>query len=194
MQVRLAIVLLAMIVMAGSGPTSRVWAEDGDAVTRSRAVIRDLGEALRHELVAAMKAGGPVAALGVCKTVASELATEASKRHGLKVGRTSLRVRNPANAPDGFERRVLEEFLTKAGAGADVSTLEHFEIVGEEGSRSFRYMKAIPMAAQPCLACHGPSIEPEVMAAIKSLYPEDQATGFEAGDLRGAFSVSGPVK
>lgn len=193
MQVPIAIVLLASIIVAGSDPASRAWAEDGDAVTRSRAVIKDLSETLRSELLSGMKAGGPVAALGVCKTVAGDLAAEASKRHGLQVGRTSLRVRNPANAPDEFERRVLEDFLTKAKAGADVAALEHFEIV-EEGNRSFRFMKAIPMAAQPCTACHGSSIEPEVMAAIKSLYPDDQATGFEAGELRGAFSVSGSAK
>jgi len=40
-----------------------------------------------------------------------------------------------------------------------------------------------------CLACHGDNIAPEVTAAIRAHYPEDQATGFATGQLRGAFSI-----
>ncbi|MFN7177274.1 MAG: DUF3365 domain-containing protein, partial [Thermaurantiacus sp.] len=53
-----------------------------------------------------------------------------------------------------------------------------------------RYMRAIPTAPQ-CLACHGPeeAIAPAVRAAIAERYPDDRATGFRAGELRGAFSI-----
>jgi hypothetical protein len=40
-----------------------------------------------------------------------------------------------------------------------------------------------------CLACHGESLEPAVAAKLAAAYPKDQATGFRAGDLRGAFWV-----
>ncbi|MGM0774574.1 MAG: c-type heme family protein, partial [Pseudomonadota bacterium] len=40
------------------------------------------------------------------------------------------------------------------------------------------------------LGCHGKSIDPEVKAKLDELYPEDQATGFSEGDLRGAFVVT----
>ena len=50
-------------------------------------------------------------------------------------------------------------------------------------------MKAIP-TGEVCLKCHGSNVAPDVKAAIGELYPEDQATGFKAGELRGAFSVS----
>ena len=180
--------------MAASGFAVQSHAEnvrqfsEGD-VSAARAAVKDLGEKLRGELVAALKAGGPSTALGVCRTIAPAIADQASDAHGLDVGRTALRVRNAENAPNAFERRVLEEFVSKAEAGADIATLEHAETVDEGGKAVFRYMKAIPTAAEPCLACHGPNIAPQLKAEILGLYPADEATGFEAGELRGAFTV-----
>ena len=50
------------------------------------------------------------------------------------------------------------------------------------------------MLLQPmCSACHGKKgvdILPEVVSAIDSLYPNDKATGFTAGDLRGMWKIS----
>ena len=51
------------------------------------------------------------------------------------------------------------------------------------------FMRAIPMQEQPCAACHGTNIAPEVKAAIDQAYPEDLAIGFKPGELRGAFLV-----
>lgn len=156
----------------------------------ARAATKDLGERLRSELVAALKAGGPSVALGVCRTIAPAIAEEASQSHGLEVGRTALKVRNPDNAPDAFERRVLEDFVRKIGDGADPAALDHAEVIAGNGETLFRYMRAIPTAAEPCLACHGSNIEAGLKAEILELYPDDQATGFEAGELRGAFTVT----
>ena len=78
-------------------------------------------------------------------------------------------------------------------AGADPATLEHYEVVADEtGSRAFRYMKAIP-AQGPCLTCHGTNIPAEVTAALEGAYPQDQATGFAEGDIRGAFTIIQPI-
>ena len=106
------------------------------------------------------------------------------------MGRTALKVRNPKNAPDAFERRVLEDFVAKVAAGADPAQLEHYEAVTEDGERLFRYMKAIPMAAEPCAVCHGGALAADLKTEIEKLYPQDQATGFEPGELRGAFTVT----
>jgi len=163
--------------------------DDAERVAKAREAIKGLAEGLRSELVAAIKAGGPVAALQVCKTRAPEIAAGRSKEMGLEIARTALKVRNPGNAPDAFERRVLESFVEKIKAGADPMTLDYAETVTDNGARSFRYMKAIPTAAEPCLACHGSDLKPDVAAEIKRLYPDDQAVGFKAGELRGAFTV-----
>jgi hypothetical protein len=143
--------------------------------------------------MAALKAGGPMAAIGVCKTIAPSLAEQAGATRGLKVGRTALRLRNPANAPDAWERGVLEDFAAKIKAGTDPDKLEHAEVLTDAtGAATFRYMKAIPMRAEPCLVCHG-APEPALKAEITRLYPQDEATGFKPGDLRGAFTVRAPL-
>lgn len=187
--VALALVAFSQFARAQAGQTI----PDAE-LAAARAAAKDLGEKLRTELVAALKAGGPSAALGVCRTVAPSIAEGTSQAHGATVGRTALKVRNRENAPDAFERRVLEEFSERIAAGADPAALEHAEIVTEDGESTFRYMKAIPTAAEPCLACHGSNIEPGLKTEILDLYPDDQATGFAAGDLRGAFTITRKMK
>lgn len=185
----------AALFVALSVFTPLVQAEDAGPADETRlmtarAAVKGLGEALKEQLLAAIKSGGPVSAIGVCRTIAPAISEGQSRKHGLEVGRTALKVRNPANAPDAFERRVLEEFVRKIESGADPASLEHAEIVAEGGKSQFRYMKAIPTAAEPCLACHGSNLQPELKAEILRLYPDDEATGFKAGDLRGAFTVT----
>ena len=177
-----ACALLASHALAGAALEAQL--------AKARAAVKGLGEGLKSQLMAAIKAGGPVSAIAVCKTVAPALAEQSSKDHGLEIGRTALRVRNPANAPAQWERKVLEDFVAKLAAGTDPATLEHFETVSEGDETVFRYMKAIPTAAKPCLTCHGSNLDPTLKAEIGRLYPDDQATGFKAGELRGAFTVT----
>jgi excinuclease UvrABC helicase subunit UvrB len=55
-------------------------------------------------------------------------------------------------------------------------------------------MKAIPTAEKPCLACHGKTLAPQVAARLKELYPDDRATGYAAGEIRGAITLSRPLQ
>lgn len=166
---------------------------DAEMVTAARARAMELGGKLKGQLEAAMKAGGPVAALGVCKTVAPTIASDLGSAYSGKIGRTALKVRNPANTADDFEKDVMQRFLAEAAKGADVAKLEHAEIVERNGKRVFRYMKAIPMAAAPCAACHGTAVAPELLQSIRELYPDDQAIGFRPGEIRGAFTIAKPL-
>jgi len=191
MRFKIAAAALGAYVVA----MSTGWAGEPDPkqIAAARAAVKELGESLKSQLVAAIKAGGAISAMGVCKTVAPALAEKAGAARGLKIRRTALRVRNPANAPDDWERAVLAEFAAKVKAGANPGKLEHAETLTDgSGAGVFRYMKAIPMAAQPCLTCHG-APEPGLKAEIARLYPQDQATGFKPGDLRGAYSVTAPA-
>ena len=181
----------AVVAAAFTGPG---FAQDGGAdaalLVKARGAIKGLAESLRPTLMNALEAGGPVAAIEACQGLAPAIATEQSTARGLTVGRTALRVRNPDNAPDAWERKVLETFAAKIDAGANPDTVDFGEAVMTDGRRSFRYMKAIPMAAEPCLACHGGELKPEIAAEIAKRYPQDEAVGFVPGKLRGAFTVT----
>jgi len=150
----------------------------------AKEAIQSLGSTLKNELEAAMKSGGPVNAMEVCNVKAPVIAEEISWEQDVQVSRTSLKYRNPDNAPNEWQTAVLEDFEEKKAAGADPATLVYSEIVNDE----FRFMKAIPTAGL-CLACHGTDISLEVTAELTRLYPQDKATGFKEGDLRGAFVV-----
>lgn len=143
---------------------------------------------LGERLMSAMVADGPVAAIGVCRHEAPEVAARLSAETGTKVARTALRVRNPDNAPDAGEWAVLKTFERDLKAGVK-SSPEHFEVAADG---SARYLKAI-LTQPACLSCHGAVLAPEVKAAIARHYPNDQATGFAVGDLRGAFVIEWPA-
>ena len=81
--------------------------EDDERVAASRATVKEFMQSLKQELQKGMQDGGPVNALGVCNMTAPGIANTYSARHGWSVGRTSLRVRNPDNAPDIWEQAVL---------------------------------------------------------------------------------------
>lgn len=162
-------------------------AETPEWVDRARDAARQMGSELKAELTSALSESGPSGGVSVCRDRAPEIA-EAVSAHDLRVGRTAPRVRNPENAPDAWERRVLDEFTRRFEAGDDPAAIERWEVVDVEGRRIGRWMKAIPMQPQ-CTLCHGASIAPPLAETIDRLYPEDQATGFEVGELRGAFTV-----
>jgi hypothetical protein len=147
---------------------------------------------LKGELVKGMQEGGPVAAIGVCNSRAPAIAMKHSESTGWDVGRTSLRLRNPSNAPDAWETQVLREFEQRRATGEDPETLAYSEVVEEGGEEYFRFMKAIvmpPAEKMPCLMCHGENIDPMTAAKLDELYPQDNARGYKAGQVRGAFTL-----
>lgn len=79
---------------------------------------------------------------------------------------TSLKLKNPENAPDDFERQALQAFESNPVPVAMVETTA-------SGLRIYRYM--IPLqTTEACLQCHG-----------------DQ--GYKVGDIRGGLSVLVPM-
>lgn len=172
---------------------------DGKLVVYS-STIKELMGVLKLELKAAMEKGGAVTALEVCKEKASQISTKISKQAGFRIGRTSLKPRNANNTPDEWEKKVLSAFETRKAEGESPKKLEFYQVVENEGQRQLRYMKAIPTRGV-CLECHGSTgshivtedtdyIDEAVQKKLKELYPNDNATDFKVGDLRGAFSIT----
>jgi hypothetical protein len=171
--------------------SSSLAAAQSDLTERTdaaRAAAVDFGVTLIGELQKAIAAGGPASAIGVCSVAAPKIAVDKSAAKRMMIGRTSLKLRQPNNKPDAWEMQQLLRFEGRKAAGENPATIEFAEYVETVGQRIFRYMKAIP-TAELCLACHGSTLAPEVTAKLKELYPQDAATGFKIGDLRGAFTI-----
>ncbi len=186
------LVILITLALASIGPN--IHAADYDAeIIASRETVQEFMQTLKKELQAAMQEGGPVNAVSVCNLTAPAIASTYSARNGWDVGRTSLKLRNPANAPDEWERSVLESFEERKRAGEDPAKMEYYEAIHEDGMSELRYMKAIPTAGL-CLACHGEQLDSIVKARLETLYPDDQAVGYQVVDIRGAFTITQPLK
>ncbi len=153
-------------------------------LAEGRAASQAFATELKAALTGALQTGGPAKAIEVCASQAPSIAQRLSQQHGAVLTRVSLKPRNPAASPNAWQRATLEDFEQRKTAGEPVERLESLQHA--EGET--RYMKAIP--TQPlCLSCHGTQLSTEVKSALAARYPHDQATGFEAGDLRGAFSI-----
>jgi len=168
-------------------PSVAVLGQPPEWVARARSAAAELASGLMPALHQAMSSGGPMAAVKVCNVEAPEIA-EAVSQPDLQIGRTALRLRNPDNAPNQWERETLLDFEQRLAQGADPAGLEWWTIDERQGRMVGRWMKAITTAPL-CTTCHGENIDPELAKTIARLYPEDRATGFRVGELRGAFTV-----
>jgi hypothetical protein len=162
---------------------------DKALIEEAKGAVKALGGGLKHELITAMKAGGPTAALDVCVTKAPELTAAVATEKQLDIGRISLKNRNTKNAPNEWQTTILNDFEARKLKGEKPDTLVYAKTITVDGKQEFRFMKAIPTGGV-CLTCHGATLAPEITAKLKEHYPDDKATGFKPGDLRGAFYVT----
>jgi len=168
------------------GGQSISYKEISERTEQSKDVVKEFGGLLKGKLQSAMKAGGPINALSVCKEQAPLIAKQLSEKYGWDIHRTSLKPR--ATKPDAWETQIMQGFEKQHADGDGFKYLFSQDIVAVNDKPAFRFMQAIETKGV-CLACHGENIAPEVVDKIAQLYPDDQATGFKLGDIRGAFSV-----
>ena len=167
-------------------------AADSGTILVARAAADSLGDELMGLLAAALERGGPSLAIQYCADSA-QVRTLRHWRNGIYIRRVSERVRNVDDTPDAMERRLLERLAELHRAGALPPELVQV-VRAPDGTSQLQYVR--PLIVQPrCLVCHGDpaTFEPEVRAVLAKRYPEDRATGYRAGELRGAVSVRVPL-
>jgi hypothetical protein len=149
-----------------------------DATVRGAELLAPFKSDLKQALTSGMQEG-PAAAIEVCSELAPRIAASLSV-DGVKMGRSSHKLRNPDNvAPDWLVPLI-------DGYASGGNELVPHAVALDHGRTGY----AEPIIVQPvCLTCHGTELDEGVAAQIAALYPEDQATGFNAGDFRGVFWV-----
>lgn len=201
-----SILLVPALVAACTAGASRDQAESGDDsaaapiatagdtvptgtdVARAREAANALGKELQTMLFATLDSAGPSGAVVICADSA-QARTARHAREGVYVRRVSLRVRNPANRPDAIEEAVLVRLDSLHRAGALPAEVTRLRALPGGGVR-VEYLRPI-LVQERCLACHGEreTLAPAVRTALAERYPDDMATGYRVGDLRGALSV-----
>jgi len=117
-------------------------------------------------------------AMGTCSSMAMQMTNDYNNiSPNVKVRRTALKYRNPANKPNTTDKEVMYR-LQAVNDGKPVAV--------DMGS-TYRVYKPLKMKSS-CLLCHGSTtqISPKALKMIRTKYPHDLATGFKLGEFRGA--------
>jgi hypothetical protein len=170
--------LLAACALATSAACT---GPDFDAEARGAELLMPFKTNLKSALVEGMQTG-PVEAITVCSMQAPSIVAALSV-DGVVMGRSSHKLRNPDNAPPRWLAGHLDSFAAGNRQGPLVLRLD-----------GGRYGYAEPIATQAmCLLCHGEKLAPDIATRISEAYPQDKATGFREGDIRGVFWVEFPA-
>ena len=178
-------ILITAFLLHGS-PSLADGTDTADRLEEGRQALAPLQAGLQSALKAGL-AKGSVEAVDACRVQAPEIARDAARAAStggrpdtaaVELGRTSHRLRNPANAPREWMQPLLADYLAQPGDRAPRAV--------DLGDGRWGYVQ--PIFVQPlCLTCHGISIAEPLKARIAELYPEDRAVGFSDGDFRGLF-------
>lgn len=145
---------------------------------------KTLGKNLQH----ALQNGGVENAVEFCKINAMPLVDSLSEQFDAVIKRVSLKARNPNDKPNDLEKELLEAYAFQwkdsIPLKANVQDLEN---------NKYLFTKPILVDNALCLSCHG-TYENGLLKAsddfIKSKHPDDMATGYQIGDLRGIWSIT----
>jgi hypothetical protein len=149
-----------------------------DTSERARAALGPFQSQLLGALTSALAESGPEGAIGACRTAAPELA-RAAGGEGISIGRTSRKLRNPANAPEPWMEPLLDAYAAGTTREPQVVRID---------AKHVGYVE--PIFVKPlCLTCHGDGVDDSIRARLAAEYPNDRATGYVVDDLRGIFWV-----
>ncbi len=159
-----------------------------DAAMRRGELIADSAQKLLgSSLKKALEEGGVQGAIKYCNLSAYPIMDSLEAYYGAEIRRASLKVRNPDDSPTKMEKQLLEAYQYQVEIDDKLSpNVQRLE------DEYLLYTKPITIQNAMCLKCHGEVgkyLKEEDYALIKSLYPQDNATGHQMGDLRGMWSV-----
>jgi len=174
-----AALTIALLFTGGASAADRAF-EPSQAPPELRPPLERAAAAIRGaacEVERRFGEGDPDANAGACESV--EPVPDA------KVGRTSARLRNPANAPPGWARGYVAQTGGKKASQVAAAAFDLGDRVG--------LLRPIEIRRR-CLQCHAPreALAEGTRAWLSRSYPQDQAVGYALGDLRGFWWAEVP--
>jgi len=164
------------------------------ALQRGKAIAAETFGLLSSNLQSAIQQGGLSNALPFCSLAASPLTAGMAEKHGVTLRRVTHKPRNPAGRASDVELTILKSFETALAAGNFTNPPPPLATNLIEGQATF--FAPIVLNNALCLKCHGEpgmDISAENLAIIQQHYPQDEATGFKLGQLRGAWRIDIPL-
>ena len=167
--------------------------EISDIRAQGDRAIKRLAFSLVQEAWAASANDGPVKALAVChlKNVPQVGKVIPDMPRIVAYKRTSLKIRDPRNAPDAAEQRALDRVHRVLGSGELPPELLVQRIDQPGSPTEWRVYRPVA-AMKQCVGCHG-SVNDQseaLRAELKARYPDDQAHDYTLGEWRGLIRVT----
>jgi hypothetical protein len=179
--------VLVLFTMLMASCANRPPFDEAVEVEKGGSIATASFQTLMARVGAAMQEGGAAYAVSYCNLQALPLVDSLSRVHGVRIKRTSDRLRSPHDHPDADEQRALAHFLDRLSTGNDPAPPIAW-LIGD----SVAYYQPIFIASPTCLKCHGTpgrELEPLAHEEILKRYPRDLAIGYAEGEFRGLWSI-----
>lgn len=180
------IIILAGLAACNNNDKQASQTTNDELKARGKEIAQQTLMALSKELKQALQQGGIGKAVPYCNVNALPLTDSMAKINKVSIRRTSLKTRNPKNAPNDREKQILGEY--KQLLAEDKRPKPRLTNLADG-----RTLFNAPILIKPlCLNCHGKvgaQVTEKNYAVIKGLYPNDQAIGYKVAELRGMWSI-----
>lgn len=145
---------------------------------------------LASNLIGAIQEKGTEGALEFCNIRAIPLTDSMAVELQAHIKRVTDQPRNPDNLANELELEYIRSAKSDLSEGNEVTPAIHYT-----NGKVFGYYPII--TNQLCMQCHGNTnsqINQATLEKLKTLYPDDQATGYDVGELRGIWVVEMEVR
>ena len=155
-----------------------------DVIEKGKQATQLLMKTLGSNMKKNLKKGGAMQALDFCSQEAYTLTQSVNEKlpKGVSVKRISQNNRSPLNQPSDDENLVLE---TLHAMQKEKKSLPKFVVI-QSDEHTYKFYKPLVINKGVCLKCHGDISNTQLANEIAKRYPNDKATGYKMGDLRGA--------
>ena len=188
--IQILIILFLLITSISNSETLKT--DESVLLTEAKNLLKETAKQYKDTLIKGLQHNNLKKALKYCNKEVEQLVSKDYKK-GFTIKRVSLRPRNKNNYPNLYEKDILERFNRLVLKDNKDLVLEHNEIIKDENTNKFFYVKAIRIK-EVCLNCHGSNINDDLKKEIKNLYPDDKAINYKLNDIRGAFVMYRNIK
>ena len=191
MQKLIPILTILTVIACSQGKNSEKVTDQqikDTAMTEGNRIASAAQKALGGQLKKAIGEGGPRHAVQFCNTAAYPILDTLTTGLDVKIKRASLRLRNPKNAANDVEKKILDQYQGLLSGETELQPVVEFP-----DKNQILYAKPILLNNPLCLNCHGTvgtETSNETYALIKNLYPNDNAANHKLGELRGIWSIT----
>lgn len=179
-------IAVALSIMLFSCKEKKQAADYAEWHIKGDSLVTRTFDTLRNTLLKTIGEKGFPGAVEFCNTAALHL-TDIYSNEGITIERSSDKLRNPANAPDSMEKRILAAYLKLKNENQELKPLFEKDVTGK-----YHYFRPIILQAM-CLNCHGDKasqIKKDTWDLLRQKYPSDSAFNYKEGDLRGIWHVT----